>query len=259
MSFTGSPEVGRATAAACGRNLVPVKLELGGKGAAVVFDDTDLVSTANQLVDAVTFNAGQACGTATRWLIHDSVYDDFIDLARERMTVVRTGYWSDPDTDMGPLVSETHMRRVLGYVEAARAQGAEVLTGGDQPSHLPNQAHGYYVQPVMLTGKPDNIAAQEEIFGPVPFVIRFRDEADAVQIVNESPYGLANSVWSGDVERAGRVAEALVAGSGWINAHNVFLCGVPYGGVNLSGMGGGVLGPGAFMDYLWEQAITRPL
>ncbi|MCL5770289.1 MAG: aldehyde dehydrogenase family protein, partial [Planctomycetes bacterium] len=118
---------------------------------------------------------------------------------------------------------------------------------------------GYFVKPALLAGDPDNICAQEEIFGPVAYLLKFKTQEQAINLVNRSRYGLANSVWSADWERARRVAEALVAGNSWINAHNVFAYGLPYGGVNLSGLGGGVNSPQALHDYLRQQTIARPL
>lgn len=258
MGFTGSPEVGRLVAEACGRNLVPVKLELGGKGAAVVFDDAPVEATADALVQAVTLNSGQVCCTATRWLLHESIYDRFVERAVKRMKALKIGYWSDPGTEMGPLVSAKQVERVLGYLEKGIEEGAEpVLEGGRAQS--PDHEGGCYVKPAILAGAPENIAAREEIFGPVPYLMKFRTEEEAVELVNRSPYGLANSVWTHDLERAGRVAESLIAGNSWINAHNVFVHGVPYSGVNLSGMGGGVLGQETLFDYLRPQSIVRPL
>lgn len=258
MAFTGSPEVGRLIAEAAGRNLVPVKLELGGKGAAVIFEDAPVEATANALVQAVTLNAGQVCCTATRWLVHDRIYDHFVSVAKARMEELRIGYWNDPATEMGPLVSPKQVRRVLGYLDRGRQEGAAaVLEGG--PAQVPGREQGCFVKPAILAGSPDNIACREEIFGPVPYLLRFRSEAEAVDLVNRSRYGLANSVWTQDLERAERVAEALVAGNSWINGHNVFVHGVPYSGVNLSGMGGGVLGRDTLFDYLRPQSVVRPL
>lgn len=258
MSFTGSPEVGRLVAESCGRNLVPAKLELGGKGAAVVFDDVDVADSVDKLCSAVTLNAGQVCCTATRWFIHNKIYDDFVQRAIDRMGRIRVGYWNDPETGMGPVVSEKQRRRVLGYIDKATGEGAQALIGGT-PASVSGRERGFYVEPALLAGSPDNIAAREEIFGPVPIIMRFDDEESVIATVNRSPYGLANSVWSSDLERASRVAEQLVAGNGWINAHNVFVHGVPYGGVNLSGLGGGVLGPSTFLDYHRSQSVVRPL
>lgn len=257
MSFTGSPEVGRFVAQACGANLVPVKLELGGKGAAVIFEDVDLDSTVDKLVSAVTLNTGQVCCTATRWFVHESIYPRFAQRAAERMREVRVGYWNDPATQMGPLVSAKQRDRVLGYLERGRKEGAElVLEGG--PAKVSGKQGGFYVKPAILAGEATNVAAREEIFGPVPFLLKFRTEEEAVDLVNLSPYGLANSVWTPDLNRANRVAEKLAAGNSWINAHNVFVHGVPYAGINLSGLGGGVLGPSTYFDYLRDQSVIRP-
>jgi aldehyde dehydrogenase (NAD+) len=258
MSFTGSPEVGRHVGEACGRNLVPVKLELGGKGAAVVFEDVDIERTADQLARAVTLNTGQVCCTATRWMVHEKIYDKFCTAAVAAMQKVKVGYWNDPQTEMGPVVSQKQRERVLGYLEKGAQEGAQILLKGGA-AEVQGREKGFFVKPALLAGPPENVAAREEIFGPVSYIIRFREEDEAVDKVNMSRYGLANSVWTQDLNRANRVAEALVAGNSWINAHNVFAHGVPYAGVNLSGLGGGVLGPDTLFDYMREQSIVRPL
>lgn len=258
MSFTGSPEVGRLVARECGYNLVPVKLELGGKGAAVVFEDAEVDAAAEALVGAITLNAGQVCCTASRWIVQERVYDRFVSSAIERMKNIRIGYGHDADTQMGPVVSAKQRDRVLEYLAKGRSQGAEMLLEGGV-ARVPNCENGYYVKPAILAGEPDNVACRDEIFGPVPFVMKFRDEDQAVELVNRSRYGLANSVWSANLDRANRVAESMVAGNSWVNAHNVFVHGIPYGGVNLSGMGGGVLGPNTYFDYLRDLSVVRPI
>ena len=258
MSFTGSPEVGKKIGEVCGRNLVPCKLELGGKGAAVVFDDVDVADAAQKLAGAITLNTGQVCCTATRWFVHEKIYDRFVDSAVTALKKTKTGPGTERDTQMGPLVSDTQRQRVLSYLEKGVKEGAEtVLPGG---AAAPRGCEGgFYVQPSLLAGSPENVCCREEIFGPSAFLLKFKDESAAVTLVNQLAYGLANSVWTADLKRAGRVAEQLVAGNSWINAHNVFAYGLPYGGINLSGFGGGVNSPETFFDYLRPQTIARPL
>lgn len=254
MSFTGSPEVGKRIGETCGRRIIPCKLELGGKGAAVVFDDVDIPATAKSLAEAITLNTGQVCCTATRWILHDSIYEPLVEEVKSVLRNTKIGPGLDPETEMGPLVSETQQKRVLDYYEKGLEQGATaVLEGGKA------EGPGYYVTPYLLTGDPDNVCYREEIFGPAAFLTRFRDEDNAVEQVNSLSYGLANSVWTGDRERANRVAERMVAGNSWINAHNVLAYGLPYGGYGLSGTGGGVNSPETFEDYLRDQTIARPL
>lgn len=257
MSFTGSPEVGRLVAEACGRNLVPAKLELGGKGAAVIFDDVDVADTAEKLAEAITFNSGQVCCDATRWLVHKNIYDDFVSECISQLQKVRIGYQLDESTQMGPVVNAKQRQRVLGYLERGQSEGAQCLLEGG-PATVEGY-NGHFVKPALLAGSLDNIAAKDEIFGPVAYLAPFDSEDQAIEMANHTDYGLANSVWSMDLARAARVAEAMVAGNSWINAHNVFAHGVPYGGVGKSGFGGGVLSVETLLDYYRSTSVVRPL
>lgn len=257
MSFTGSPEVGRLVAEACGRNLTPVKLELGGKGAAVIFDDVDVADTAQKLVDAITFHTGQVCCDATRWLVQRDIYDQFVDECVVRLKDVQVGYQREPGSQMGPVVNQTQLQRVLGYLERGQAAGAEMVLEGGQAEVAGRD--GFYVKPALMAGSLDNVAAVEEIFGPVAYLAPFEDEQQAVQLANATEYGLANSVWSADLGRARRVAEGMDAANSWINAHNVFEHGIPYAGRKKSGLGGGVNSIEVLLDYWWQQSVVRPL
>jgi len=258
ISFTGSPEIGRLVGRAAGENLTPVKLELGGKGAAVVFDDVDIEDTAEKLAGAITFHTGQVCCTATRWIVQESIYRKLAERCAAKLRKISIGHEMEPGTTMGPVVSEKQRKRVLDYLEKGTSGGAEFLLEGG-PAEVEGFKDGFYVKPAMLAGSSDNVACLEEIFGPVTYVMPFKDEDHAIDLVNQSNYGLANSVWSGNINRAQRIAEAMVAGNSWINAHNVFAEGIPYAGVNKSGMGGGVNSPETYYDYLRPKSIVRPL
>ncbi len=255
LSFTGSSEVGRQIAEVCGRNLVPVKLELGGKGAALVFDDVDIEKTADKLVCGITGHTGQVCCASTRWFIQKPIYEALLDACIERLKKVRIGYQLDETTDMGPVVSKTQQTRVLGYLEKALQSGATALVEGGIPD-VPGY-QGTYVKPALLTGPLDNIAAREEIFGPVAYVASFESEAQGIQMVNDTPYGLGNSVWSSDLDRARRVAEQLEAGNSWINDCALITHGIPYGGIKQSGMGGGVLSMETLLEYWRPLSVVR--
>ena len=256
LSLTGSPEAGKSVAVACAQNLVPVKLELGGKGAAVVFDDVNVDLVADRLAEAITSHVGQICCNATRWIIQDGIYDRFATAVSARLNAVRIGHGFDPQTQMGPVINAKQRERVLSYIQSSQAEGAQALVPGGVCS-VPGYEGGFYVKPALLAGSLDNVAAREEIFGPVAYMARFGSEDEAVEMVNNTRYGLANSVWSRDPERCDRMALRMVAGNSWINAHNIIPLGVPYAGINQSGMGGGVNSPDTLYDYMRNLTITQ--
>lgn len=258
MSFTGSPEVGRMVGKAAGENLCPTKLELGGKGAAVIFDDVDIEDTAQKLAGAITLHTGQVCCTATRWIVQESILNKLADSCAKKLQEVEIGHEMNGGSQMGPVVSKKQQDRVLSYLKRGAEGGAEFMLEGG-PAEVKGKDGGFYVKPAMMAGGPDNAACIEEIFGPVTYLMPFKNEDEAIDLVNRSSYGLANSVWSANLDRCQRVAESMVAGNSWINAHNVFPQGVPYAGVNLSGVGGGVNSPETYYDYLRPKSIVRPL
>ena len=255
MSFTGSPEVGKLVGAASGGRIIPCKLELGGKGAAVILEDADIAATATALAGAITLNTGQVCCTATRWIVADKVYDDFVSAVTGELGKVKIGPGLDRESQMGPLVSSAQKNRVESYFEKGTSGGANVILA---PKGEAAEA-GYFVEPYLLGGDTENVCFKEEIFGPAAYITRASDSEEAINQVNSLSYGLANSVWTRDLDLAKTVASRMVAGNSWINAHNVFAYGLPYGGYGLSGTGGGVNSESTFYDYLRSQTIARPL
>lgn len=255
MSFTGSTAVGRHIGEVCGRNLVPAKLELGGKGAAIVCSDADVDAAVEGLSGAVLFNAGQVCCTASRWYVHESVYDEFVAKAKAHFESIQLGRGLDEASQMGPMCTHKQMSKVLECIAEAQADGAEVVCGGKRALEG-DLKEGYYFEPTLLAGDDSNRWAQEEIFGPVAFLLKFSDEDEVVERANRNLYGLANSVWTKDIPKAKAIAHELVGGNSWINAHNVFEYGLHYGACNKSGCGGGVNSRATFEGYLRHQSIA---
>ncbi len=258
MSFTGSSAVGKLIGRICGERVIPCKLELGGKGAALVLEDADVSAAAEGLAGAITLNTGQVCCTATRWYLHENIFDTFVDKVRGILEATSIGSGICEGVQMGPLVSKVQKTRVEEYYHKGIAEGATPVVELKRPE-VQGGANGFFLSPHLLTGDESNICCREEIFGPTAFLVKYKDEADAIERINRVRYGLANSIWSLDLARASKAAESVVAGNSWINAHNVFAYGLPYGGINLSGVGGGVNSPETFNDYLRNQTIARPL
>jgi aldehyde dehydrogenase (NAD+) len=253
VAFTGSAATGRQIAETCGRLLRPVTLELGGKSAAIVLDDADLdLGRAGQsLFGATLLNNGQTCYLSTRILAPAARYDEVVDAFAALASGLTVGDALDPATQVGPMVSEAHRERVEGFIAKGKNDGARLVTGGGRPAGLDA---GWFVQPTVFADVDNRSAmAQEEIFGPVLAVIRYRDVDDAVRIANESSYGLAGTVWSSDRERAMAVARRVRTGTIGINGY-IPDPGAPFGGVKDSGTGR-ELGPGALAAYQRSKTI----
>ncbi|HEV8682960.1 MAG TPA: aldehyde dehydrogenase family protein [Actinomycetota bacterium] len=236
ISFTGSTEVGRQIVQASAGNLKRVQLELGGKGANVVFEDADLPAAVDGSAFAIFHNQGQACIAGSRLILHERIAGEFVDRFVALARSIRLGDPLHPTTEMGPLTSPEHRDRVLGYVKIALDEGGEVLTGGKAPDE-PALKAGCYVEPTVVRAKATDRVSQEEVFGPFVTVTTFREEAEALEIANATDYGLGGGLWTRDLQRAHRVAREMASGMVWINCYKRVNPGSPFGGVRSSGYG----------------------
>ncbi len=253
VSFTGSTAAGRAIGEVCGRLLRPVTLELGGKSAAIILDDADLDATMKGLRSASFVNNGQTCYLSSRILAPRSRYDDVVAALVALVDGMKVGDPLDPATDIGPLVSARQRERVLGYIEAGRNSDAKLVVGGSVPA---DQPRGWFVAPTVFADvhNSDRIA-QEEIFGPVLAVIPYDGDADAIALANDSEFGLAGTVWSGDDDRATEVAREIRTGTVGINDYQLDFR-APFGGVKASGIGR-ELGPEGLEAFFSLKSIYR--
>lgn len=254
VSFTGSTTAGRAVAAACAANLTKVSLELGGKSAALVLDDATPDKVAAGVRSASLSNSGQICNALTRVLVPQARHDEYVDALAADMSGLRVGDPSDPATQLGPLVSQRQQQRVRDYIRVGQDEGARLIVGGaDMPDGLDR---GWYVQPTLFAAADNGMRiAREEIFGPVITVIPYRDEEQAVEIANDSDYGLAGSVWGNDTDRALAVATRIHTGTLGINQGYTMDPFAPFGGVKASGYGR-ELGPEGLDGYLETKSIA---
>jgi betaine-aldehyde dehydrogenase len=233
VSFTGSTAVGSQVGAAAAGAVKRVHLELGGKAPFVVFADADLEAAAHGAVAAALINSGQDCTAATRAYVHRTQYAAFVERVAALMNHVRLGDPMDPATDLGPLVTHAHRDRVKGFVDRAVEAGAKVVTGGNAPD-----IEGAYYQPTLIIeAAQDSEIVQREVFGPVLAVLPFDTEDEAIALANDTPYGLAASVWTKDVHRALRGSREIQAGCVWINDHIPIISEMPHGGFRRSGFG----------------------
>ena len=253
VSFTGSTAVGRRIAEACGRDMKRQLMELGGKGAAVVFDDADIGSAVAGIGTTFSFYSGQICTAPTRVLAQRGVYGRLVEQLAAYASRLKVGDPREASTVVGPVISAEHRDRVESYVETGRKEGAVVVAGGERPPY----ERGFYVAPTLLADCTNDMrVAREEIFGPVVCVIPFDEEEEGIALANDTEYGLIDYVWSGDVARAFRVARRLRAGGVGVNTVGRNME-APFGGFKQSGVGRDV-GSYALHAYSEVQAIVWP-
>ena len=253
IAFTGSTATGRKIVQASAGNLKRVQLELGGKGANIVFSDAFLPAAINGSAFAIFHNQGQACIAGSRLLLQQDIADQFLEGFLKLAGSIRLGDPLDPRTEMGPLTSQRQQQSVLTYCDVARQQGAQLLLGGRKPAAA-DLAGGYFVEPTVVKAQPQDRVCQEEVFGPFVAVTTFRDEAEAVAIANSTEYGLGGGLWTSNLQRAHRIAGSMRSGMVCINCYKRVNPGSPFGGVGSSGYGR-EMGFEAMHDYTDAKSV----
>jgi aldehyde dehydrogenase (NAD+) len=237
ISFTGSPGVGRRIASVAGENLKPVTMELGGKSPNIVFDDCDFDRALIGALAGIFGATGQTCIAGSRLLVQRGVYDRMVEGLAKRATMIRMGDPRLAETEMGTAANEPQFKKILSFIEAAKGDGARLVAGGGRADG-PGLEKGFFIQPTIFADvRNDMKVAAEEIFGPVLSIIPFSDEDEAVQIANDTPYGLASGVWSENISRCMRMMRAIKSGVVWVNTYRVAAPQAPFGGMKDSGFG----------------------
>jgi acyl-CoA reductase-like NAD-dependent aldehyde dehydrogenase len=230
-----------------------VQLELGGKGANIVFGDANIDAVVQGSAFAIFHNQGQACIAGSRMIVHESIADEALEKFTALSRTIRIGNPLDPLTEMGPLTSRQHRDRVLSFVDVAREQGGRVLAGGKAPDNAA-LANGCYVEPTIVEAKPEHRVSQEEVFGPFMTVTTFRTDEEALAIANGTEYGLGAGLWTRDLQRAHLVAREIRAGMVWINCYKRVSPASPFGGVGASGYGR-EMGFEAMREYTQPKSV----
>jgi len=236
IAFTGSTEVGKQIMREAAGTLKRLSLELGGKSPNIVFADADMEAAVRGAMTGIFYNKGEVCAAGSRLFLEQSIHDEFMSKLTDRVKTFKVGDPMDKATRMGPVVSKAQMDTVLGYIEAGKREGAQLVAGGQRASV--GNGKGYYVEPTIFDGVSNTMTiAREEIFGPVLSVIPFKSEEEGIAQGNATSYGLAAAVWTRDVGKALRAAKAIRAGTVWVNAYNLFDAALPFGGFKESGFG----------------------
>ncbi|MDO6470332.1 aldehyde dehydrogenase family protein [Maribacter sp. 1_MG-2023] len=241
IAFTGETTTGQLIMQYASKNITPVTLELGGKSPNVFFEsimdaDDDFFDKCLEGANMFALNQGEVCTCPSRMLVQESIYDKFIERVIERTKAIKMGHPLDPNTMMGAQASNDQFEKILNYIQIGKEEGCEVLTGGDQ-AYNEGLEGGYYVQPTILKGNNKMRVFQEEIFGPVLCVTTFKDEAEAIEIANDTLYGLGAGVWTRDTHQAYQISRAIKAGRVWVNCYHLYPAHAPFGGYKKSGIG----------------------